>query len=71
MADRARWLLLTHQGRMVLVALYLTAGAVSVVTYAVMRGPLYALGQAAVLAFGLFWVRWCLQRPWPGQGRWE
>jgi len=56
---------------MVLVALYLTAGAVSVVTYAVMRGPLYALGQAAVLAFGLFWVRWCLQRPWPGQGRWE
>jgi hypothetical protein len=61
-AYRARWLLFTHPGRMILVGLYSIAAVISVVTYTIMRAPLYGLGQVAVTGFGLFWARWCLRR---------
>jgi hypothetical protein len=60
--DRARWLLLTHQGRIALAVVYSIAAAVSVVTYTIMRSPLYGLGQLVLTSFGLLWARWCLQR---------
>ncbi|HEV7525265.1 MAG TPA: hypothetical protein VGP92_09870 [Acidimicrobiia bacterium] len=62
MLDRARWLLLTHQGHLVLAAVYSIASIVSVVTYTVDRGPLYGAGQLALTGFGLWWARWCLGR---------
>ena len=62
MADRARWLLLTHQGRIALAVMYSITAAVSVVTYTIMRSPLYGLGQLVLTSFGLLWARWCLQR---------
>lgn len=62
MADRARWLLFTHQGRLTLVVLYTIASVVSIVVYTVMRAPLYGAGQLAVTGLGLSWTRWCLQR---------
>ena len=62
MADRARWLLLSHEGRIVLAVVYSIASVISIVTYTVMRSPLYGLGQVALTGFGLFWARWCLQR---------
>jgi hypothetical protein len=61
-ADRGRWLLLTHQGRITLAVVYSMAAAVSIVTYTVMRSPLYGAGQFAVTGFGLWWARWCLRR---------
>ena len=61
MADRARWLLYTHAGRVTLGFVYALAALASVITYAVRRGPVYGLGQLAVLSFGLFWARWCLK----------
>ena len=61
-SDRARRLLLTHQGHIVLAGVYAIAAAVSIVTYTIARSPLYGLGQLAVTSFGLFWARWCLQR---------
>jgi hypothetical protein len=60
--DRARWLLLTHQGRIVLAVVYSIAATISIVTYTIMRSPLYGLGQFAVTSFGLLWARWCLRR---------
>jgi len=60
--DRARWLLLTHEGRIVLAVVYSIAATVSIVTYAIMRSPLYGLGQLALTSFGLLWARWCLRR---------
>jgi hypothetical protein len=62
MADRARWLLLSHEGRIVLAVVYCIAAVISIVTYTVMRSPLYGLGQVALTGFGLLWARWCLQR---------
>ena len=62
MADRARWLLFAPQGRMTLVVVYSIASVISIVTYTVMRSPLYGAGQLAVTGFGLFWARWCLRR---------
>ena len=62
MADRARWLLLTHQGRIAFAVMYSITAAVSVVTYTIMRSPLYGLGQLVLTSFGLLWARWCLQR---------
>jgi hypothetical protein len=61
MADRARWLLYTHEGRVTLGALYVIAAIASVITYAVVRSPAYASVQLVILSFGLFWVRWCLK----------
>jgi len=61
-ADRARWLLFAPQGRMTLVVVYSIASVISIVTYTVMRSPLYGAGQLAVTGFGLFWARWCLRR---------
>jgi hypothetical protein len=59
---RARRLLFTHPGRMVLVAMYSVAAVISIVTYTIMRAPLYGLGQVALTGFGLSWARWCLRR---------
>ena len=62
MADRARALLLTRDGRITLGVVYSIAAIVSVVTYSIARSPLYGLGQLALTAFGLSWARWCLGR---------
>ena len=62
MSDRARWLLLSHQGHIVLAVVYAIAAAVSIVTYTIMRSPLYGLGQLVLTSFGLLGARWCLQR---------
>ena len=59
---RARWLLFTHQGRITLAILYSIAAVISIVTYSIMREPLYGLGQLALTGFGLWWARWCLRR---------
>jgi hypothetical protein len=61
-ADRFRWLLLTHEGRIALVVVYSVAAVVSIVTYTIMRSPLYGLGQLALTSFGLLWTRWALRR---------
>jgi hypothetical protein len=62
LADRARWLLLTHEGRIVLAVVYSIAAVGSIVTYSITREPLYGLGQLIVTGFGLLWARWCLRR---------
>jgi hypothetical protein len=62
MGDRGRWLLLTPEGRRVLVAAYVVAALVSIVTYGIVRSPAYALGQAVVFSLAAFWTRWCLRR---------
>jgi hypothetical protein len=61
-SERARWLLLTHQGHIALAVVYSIAAAASIVTYTIMRSTLYGLGQLVVTSFGLLWARWCLQR---------
>jgi hypothetical protein len=60
--ERGRWLLFTHQGRVTLAVLYSIASVISIVTYSIMREPLYGLGQFIVTGFGLWWARWCLRR---------
>ena len=50
---------------MVLVIVYSILSVISIVTYAIMRSPLYGLGQVALTGFGLFWARWCLRRDQP------
>ncbi len=45
-----------------LAVVYSVAAVVSIVTYTIMRTPLYGLGQLALTAFGLLWTRWCLRR---------
>jgi hypothetical protein len=62
MFDRARWLLLTHEGRIALAVVYSIAATVSIVTYTIVRSPFYGLGQLVVTSFGLLWARWCLRR---------
>jgi hypothetical protein len=62
LAERARWLLLTREGRVVLAVVYAIASLASIVTYTIVRSPLYGLGQLVVTGFGLFWARWCLRR---------
>jgi hypothetical protein len=62
--ERLRWLLLTHQGRVTLAFVYCVASVITIVTYTILHGPLYGLGQLALTGFGLFWARWCLQRPY-------
>lgn len=62
MGDRARWLLLTAEGRRVLLGAYLAAAAVSVATYWVVRSPAYGVSQVVVLGFAPLWARWCLRR---------
>jgi hypothetical protein len=61
-ADRFRWVLLTHEGRIALAVVYSVAAVVSIVTYAIVRSPLYGLGQLALTSFGLLWTRWSLRR---------
>ena len=60
--NRARGLLFTHSGRITLAVVYSIAAVISIVTYTIMRSPLYGLGQVALTAFGLFWARWALRR---------
>jgi hypothetical protein len=60
--DRLRWMLLTHDGRTALAYIYLALGAVSVITYAIYRSPLYALAQGVLIVGSLLWVRWCIRR---------
>jgi hypothetical protein len=64
MGDRARWLLLTAEGRRVLIAAYVAAALVSIVTYGIVRSPAYAVGQAVVFTLAAVWTRWCLRRGW-------
>jgi hypothetical protein len=59
---RARWLLFTHPGRITLAVAYSIAAVVSIVTYTIMRSPLYGFGQLALTGFGLGWARWALRR---------
>jgi len=66
MTARLRWLLFTVEGRRLLIAIYVIVGTITVATYWTRRSPLYALGLAVILAFGLFWIRWCLSRPASG-----
>ncbi|MCU1464444.1 MAG: hypothetical protein JWM72_372 [Actinomycetia bacterium] len=61
LAERARWLLVTHEGRVALAVVYSIASLASIVTYTIVRSPLYGLGQLVVTGFGLFWARWCLR----------
>jgi hypothetical protein len=49
-ADRARWLLLTHEGRSILLGCYVAAAVASIVAYAIVRSPGYAIGQTVVFA---------------------
>ncbi len=62
MGERGSWLLLTAEGRRVLLGAYLAAALVSIVTYGITHGPGYAVGQAVVLGFAPLWARWCLRR---------
>jgi len=61
-AERARQLLLTHEGRIALSVVYMIAAAASIITYTIVRSPLYGLGQLALTAFGLIWARGALRR---------
>jgi len=60
--DRARWLLLTHNGRVVLATVYIVGAVISTAVYTVTHGLGYGLGQVALFTFGFFWIRWCIQR---------
>jgi hypothetical protein len=62
MADRARWLLLTHEGRLALATIYCILSVLSIITYTIQRSVAYGAGQFLLTAFGLLWTRWCLQR---------
>jgi hypothetical protein len=59
----ARWLLLTREGRRALVIAYIAFGAFSIAVYLVTETVAYAVGMAALMAFGLWWARFCLRRP--------
>ncbi len=61
-ADRGRWLLLAPEGRMTLAVVYCIAAAISIVTYAIVRSPLYGAGQLVLTGLGLRWALWCLRR---------
>ena len=62
MEARARWLLLTHEGRVALAVVYSIAAATSIATYTVARSPGYGIGQFVLTGFGLVWARWALRR---------
>jgi len=62
MADRARWLLLTHEGRVALATIYCILSVLSIITYTVRYSVAYGAGQFVITAFGLLWTRWCLRR---------
>jgi hypothetical protein len=62
MTERLRWLLLTHEGRVLLAGCYLGLGAVTVLTYAGYRSPAYAAVLGMIIVAGLSWVRWCIRR---------
>ena len=67
MRNVARWILLTHDGHVTIAVVYWIAAVASIVTYTIMRGPLYAFGQVALFGFGFFWIRWC----WTKASRFE
>jgi hypothetical protein len=59
----ARWLLLTRDGRRALVIAYVAFGVFSIAVYLVTESVAYAVGMAGLMAFGLWWARFCLRRP--------
>jgi hypothetical protein len=66
MSRAASDLVLTAPGRRILAIVYCVLGIGTVVVYWIWRDPVYAIGQAVVLAAGILWVRWCLRRATPG-----
>jgi multisubunit Na+/H+ antiporter MnhB subunit len=58
----AQRLLLTHRGRIALVAVYVLAALVSIVVYSIVRSPGYGLGQLVVLGLGFAFIVWCVRR---------
>jgi len=58
-----RRMLLTPEGRRTIAIVYSLCGVATVITYWVERDAVYALVQGAIIAFGLWWARWCLRRP--------
>ena len=62
MADRARWLLLTHEGRLALATIYCILSVLSIITYTIRYSLAYGAGQFLITGFGLLWARWCLRR---------
>ena len=62
MADRVRWLLLTHEGRLALATIYCILSVLSIITYTARHGLAYGAGQFVITAFGLLWTVWCLRR---------
>jgi hypothetical protein len=62
MADRARRLLLTHEGRLALATVYCILSVLSIITYTVRYSIAYGAGQFLLTGFGLLWANWCLRR---------
>jgi hypothetical protein len=62
MADRVRWLLVTHEGRLALATIYCILSVLSIITYTITHSLAYGAGQFVITAFGLLWTRWCLRR---------
>jgi hypothetical protein len=66
MSRAASDVVLTREGRRILAIVYCVLGLATVIVYWIWRDPVYAIGQAVVLAAGILWVRWCLRRAAPG-----
>ena len=62
MGELGRRLVLSAEGRRVLLGAYLAAALVSIVTYLITHSPGYAVGQAVILGFAPLWARWCVRR---------
>ena len=59
-----RWLLLKHREKPhSIVIAYIAFGVFSIAVYVVTETVAYAVGMAALMAFGLWWARFCLRRP--------
>lgn len=58
------WLLLSPEGRRLLLIVYFVAAGVSIVAYAFIHSLAYAGGQILLFGGAFLWGRWCLQRPW-------
>jgi hypothetical protein len=62
MRSAIEWLIDTADGRRLLLTVYTIAAVVSVITYAIVRSPWYAMSVALPLLFAPFWASWCLRR---------
>ena len=56
------WLLFSRDGQRTLVIVYAVLALASIVTYSIMRGPWYGLGQVALFGFAAWWTYFCLHR---------